>query len=107
MILARAAHAQGYHGPCGVDAFAFLGPDGVVLRPAVEFNARFTMGTIVAGLLRRARAMLRRSYPTQPGRRRQLRFALDADPKASPEAAWQLPLGEGNARLEVSAETGE
>ena len=107
MILARAAHAQGYHGPCGVDAFAFFGPDGVVLRPAVEFNARFTMGTIVAGLLRRARAMLRHSYPTQPGRRRALCFALDPGPETSSEAAWQLPLGEGDARLEVGVEIGE
>ena len=40
------AIAQGYHGPCGIDSFTYRGHNGhVLLRPAVEFNARFTMGT--------------------------------------------------------------
>jgi len=101
MIVARAAHAQGYHGPCGVDAFAFRGPDGPLLRPAVELNARFTLGTIVTGLLRRARPHLRRRLPTPPGSLRALRFALPARAEAGFEAAWQLPLPEAEARLEL------
>ena len=48
------AIAQGYHGPCGIDSFTYRGPNGhVLLRPAVEFNARFTMGTVTIGILRR------------------------------------------------------
>ena len=47
---ARAAGA-GYHGPCGIDAFAFRSPeDGTrSFRPLVEFNARFTAGTVALG----------------------------------------------------------
>jgi len=97
LILARAAHAAGYHGPCGVDAFAFAAGDRVVLRPAVELNARFTMGTIVAGLMRRLRPRLRARLPAEPGRLRTLHFGLapDAAPHSeSPTgAAYALPLG--------------
>ena len=54
-MVAEAAAAAGYHGPCGVDAFAFRGPGGEsTLRSVVELNARFTMGTVALGLLRRA-----------------------------------------------------
>lgn len=53
--LGRAAAKEGYFGPLGLDAFVFHGPDGEpVLRPVVELNARFTMGIVAAGLLRRA-----------------------------------------------------
>lgn len=53
--LGAAIHAAGFRGPCGVDAFAFRDPAGVErLRPAVEVNARFTMGTVALGLVRRA-----------------------------------------------------
>jgi hypothetical protein len=49
------AAAAGYNGPCGIDAFAFRSPeDGVRrFRPLVEFNARFTAGTVALGHLRR------------------------------------------------------
>ena len=53
--LVQAAHSAGYWGPCGVDAFVFEDGDHVVFRPAVELNARFTLGTIALGLVRRAR----------------------------------------------------
>lgn len=54
MELGAAAAAEGYFGPCGVDAFVFRDEHGApVLRPIVEFNARFTMGTVALGLLRR------------------------------------------------------
>jgi hypothetical protein len=99
MILAQAAHAEGYHGPCGIDAFAFRGPEGTLLRPAVELNARFTLGTIVAGLLRRARPHLRRRLPTPPGSLRSLHFALPARSGPDFEAAWELPLAEARAHL--------
>jgi hypothetical protein len=107
MILARAAHARGFHGPCGIDAFAFRGPDGPLLRPAVELNARFTMGTIVAGLLRRARPHLRRRLPTPPGQLRALRFDLPARPVPDGEVAWELPLPEAGSRLVLGPAEGE
>jgi len=51
------AHAAGvgYHGPCGIDAFAFRSPeDGTrSFRPLVEFNARFTAGTVALGYIAR------------------------------------------------------
>jgi hypothetical protein len=107
MIVARAAQQCGYHGPCGLDAFVFRGPDGSALRPAVELNARYTMGTIVAGLMRRCRPHLRRALPTEPGRLRELRFALTHAAAPAPGAAWSLPLGDASAQLEISAQTEE
>ena len=45
----------GFYGICGLDAFAFRSSGGAeVLRPVVEFNARFTVGTISIGLVERA-----------------------------------------------------
>ncbi len=53
--LARAAAGAGFYGSCGLDAFAFRASGGAeVLRPVVEFNARFTVGTIAVGLVERA-----------------------------------------------------
>jgi len=49
--------AAGYHGPCGVDSFRFVGPDDAeILRPVVELNARWTTGLVALGLLERARS---------------------------------------------------
>jgi hypothetical protein len=49
------AVGAGYHGPCGIDAFAFRSPeDGTRrFRPLVEFNARFTAGTVALGYIAR------------------------------------------------------
>ncbi len=53
--VARAALKAGFSGVCGLDAFIYRGPSGdEVLRPVVEFNARFTVGTIATGLVQRA-----------------------------------------------------
>src|SRR5690606_4555498 len=52
MNLATQAARMGFWGPCGVDAFVYRDPQNpgaLVLRPAVEFNARFTVGTVVVG----------------------------------------------------------
>jgi len=85
--IAISAQQAGYWGPCGVDGFAFEGPGGAesdspgraspVLRPLVEFNARFTVGIIVAGLLRRAARQAAPALGLQPGERRGFLFALD------------------------------
>jgi hypothetical protein len=74
--IARAAHAAGYYGPCGVDAFTFRRDGEKILRPIVELNARFTTGTVAIGLLRRARPWLEASVPPEPGERRSFAFRL-------------------------------
>ena len=56
ILVAGEVSAAGYHGPLGIDAFVFEGPDGApLLRPVVEINARFTMGMVAVGLLLQAR----------------------------------------------------
>jgi hypothetical protein len=80
--VAVAAAARGFFGPCGVDAFVFRGPDGeAVLRPVVELNARFTTGTVTAGLIRRALGRVKRELGLSPGERLAFRFRLDDDPE--------------------------
>jgi hypothetical protein len=91
--LAQAARAEGFHGPCGVDAFTFAGPDRLLLRPAVEFNARFTTGTLVVGLVRRALPRIGPRMGLAPGEPRFFHFALEA-----PEGGWPAPNA---GRLEV------
>ncbi len=83
VALAQAASKAGYTGPCGIDAFDFEGPDGVAFRPAVELNARFTTGTMLIGLLRRARGWLRERLDLSPGERRPFYFGL-----AAPKVGW-------------------
>jgi len=86
LCLARAAHEQGFYGPCGVDAFSFRGPDGVAFHACVELNARVTMGTLAAGLLRRALPALPESQRARPGELRSFYFGLDA-----PKRGWPPP----------------
>lgn len=85
-LVGTAARAAGFHGPAGLDALTFREtPDGdPVLRPCVEWNARFTMGTTVLGLVRRLLPRLRDELDLGPGERRAFAFALDA-----PEAGWE------------------
>lgn len=91
--LARAASSEGYHGPCGVDAFAFRGPDGVCFRPVCELNARFTLGTLVIGLLRQLRPAIAQTLGPATGSR--LRFSFDLAPSdaVSPERSHSFRFG--------------
>ena len=76
--LAARARAQGFFGPCGVDAFTYVertyaertcagracaesdvDGDREHLRPALELNARATMGLVSLGLVRRALPLVR------------------------------------------------
>lgn len=78
--LALAAFEAGYRGPCGIDAFSFRDRDGLeVLRPTVELNARFTMGIVALGCLRRARPRLREA------------LAIEADMRVGVVVAYQAP----------------
>jgi len=50
-----AAARAGFRGVCGLDALVFRDRNGAeVLRPVVELNARFTMGTVALGHVGRA-----------------------------------------------------
>ncbi|MDJ0869520.1 MAG: hypothetical protein QNK03_25680 [Myxococcota bacterium] len=82
-LVAVAAREAGYVGPCSVDAFRYSGADGDELRPVVELNARFTMGTLVVGLLRRALPRIREAFPGDSSSRRPFHFAL-----TPPEGGW-------------------
>ncbi len=74
--IANRAREAGYFGPCGVDAFVYREADRERLRPAVEFNARPTMGLVTLGLLRRARPQLRAELALGPGDRGAFLFAM-------------------------------
>jgi hypothetical protein len=68
--LALCAWEAGLRGPCGVDALVYRDAEqGDVLRPTVELNARFTMGIVALGCLRRARARLREALDIAPDER--------------------------------------
>ena len=62
------AAGAGYHGPCGIDAFAFRSPeDGTrIFRPLVEFNARFTAGTVALGYIGRHLGLVRTELSLAP-----------------------------------------
>ena len=86
VVVARAAAREGYRGPCGVDAFTFeIEPGHEELRPVVEFNARFTLGIIAIGLLRRALPRIRRELLLDPGELHAFEFRLGAPPGGWPE----------------------
>jgi hypothetical protein len=112
VAVAQAAMAAGYHGPCGVDAFAFeVEPGRVELRPVVEFNARFTFGTVVIGLLRRALPRICQALSLDPGGLRAFLFRLDAPPGGWPEptdaqGALLIPLSTEDPTAAVRIEPG-
>ena len=88
-ILANAARREGYHGPAGLDAFLFRPPESAdsspreILRPVVEFNARFTMGIVVLGIVRAAIERIRVSQALHPEVRLAFFFSLD-----EPSGGW-------------------
>jgi hypothetical protein len=88
--VASAAREQGFRGPCGVDSFAFRqGEDRIALRPVVEFNARFTLGTVVLGMVRRALEQVRAPLGLEPGVRRAFFLGLE-EPREG--GGWQGAL---------------
>lgn len=83
--VAAAAAEAGYFGPAGVDAFAYRTAGGrTAFRPVVELNARFTMGIIAIGLLRRARTRIVSAFKLGAGDERLVfHFGL-----APPQGVW-------------------
>jgi hypothetical protein len=90
-LVGRAAADAGYRGFCGLDALVFRDGDVEVLRPVVELNARFTLGTVAVGLVERAR---RAGLLDRVGA---FELALGAPPE--PGNAQHLDLGPGALRL--------
>lgn len=91
VVVARRAAREGFFGPCGLDAFSYRGPSGeAAFRPVVEWNARFTLGTVAIGLAKRARAKLRSKFSPGPEQRLAFYFALDAPPGDWPESDSSL-----------------
>jgi hypothetical protein len=99
----RAAAEAGFYGPCGLDAFAFRSDaGGEAFRPVVEWNARFTLGTLAIGLIRRALGASAEAFGLTPGERLAFHFGLDAPRGGWPEADSALrvfPLGRNGDAL--------
>ena len=88
-LTAVAAAVAGYRGPCGIDAFSFRSPDPDgerMFRPLVEFNARFTAGTVAMGLLRRELPRVKRELGLEPGALFHFYLGLDAPAGGWPES---------------------
>ena len=103
VAMGTAARDRGLTGPCGLDAFVFEGEDGrEILRPAVELNARFTTGTALLGLVRRALPAISATLGLSPGELRAFEFSLR-------EAAAQRdpPVADGRELLLPLAAPGE
>ena len=86
-------------------------PGRVELRPVVEFNARFTFGTVAIGLLRRALPRIRRELSLDPGGLRAFLFRLDAPPGGWPDStdardALLISLGAEDPAAAARAEPG-
>jgi hypothetical protein len=90
VALAGAARERGFHGPCGVDAFVFERDGREWLRPH-ELNARFTLGLVAAGLVRRGLARLRETLGLEADRRRGFLFALNEPAIGWSDALAALP----------------
>ncbi len=81
----RAARDAGYRGPLGLDGFRFRAPGGgSEIRPLVEINARFTVGMVVIGLLRRVLRHAKRALRARPDELMRFAFLLEADPDERP-----------------------
>ncbi len=106
LAIARAASSAGHRGPCGVDGFAFLDPlsHAPVVRPVVELNARFTVGTVAIGHARRALAALRARGELASAECVHFVFALDGALAPHGEGVLRVPLSAGGAVLAFSAD---
>lgn len=99
-VLVERASEEGLIGPCGVDAFAFRLGDRIFFRPCVELNARFTVATVVIGLVRRLLA----AKPLLPSVL-DWRFQLDgaaAERRNVASTACQFTLDAAHLQMEIA-----
>jgi len=99
--IAQAAASAGYRGPCGVDSFAFRDPEtgAEVVRPVVELNARFTVGTVALGHARRAFDALRARGELAPGAAVSFAFYLAGEEGPPDSGARRVFIGARGAVL--------
>jgi len=96
VAVSSAARDEGYHGPCGVDAFVFRGPSGEPeLRPVVELNARFTLGIVAVGLARRVLHRVRGDFDLDANERLWFELVLDAAVPRPEAGVLRLELAPG------------
>lgn len=111
--IAVRARDAGYHGPCGLDGFVFRladHPDAAprdVLRPIVELNARFTAGTVVVGLIRRALHRVKQSLSISPSERIAFLFCLECPDAWTSWESFRDALGERVLLLPLGPESDE
>ena len=100
VALAQAAHDAGYTGPCGVDAFTFTrqedGEARETLRPIVEFNARYTLGLLAVGVLRRLLEWVKATLALTPGER--IAFFVGLEPPEGLES-WMAPASPSSSKI--------
>ena len=102
-LAAEAAHEAGYRGPLGIDSFTFVDAQDrgrEHFRPLVEINARFSVGCVALGIVRRAFDTHKTRLGLEPGIQRSFYLGLEAPPGGWPRAreaagddALWLPLG--------------
>ena len=100
--VAQRAAAEGFWGPCGLDAFSFRIDGDEIFRPVVEFNARFTLGSLAIGLVRRGLPTFASARRLTPGDRIAFHFGLNAPQAGWPEAEPDIsvvPLWRNGASL--------
>jgi hypothetical protein len=108
--VARALHAQGYHGPVGQDGYCHQMAEGEHFRPLSDLNARHTMARAGHGLLRRLGNRYlalgfahtrRQSLPWGNEARDRLFSDMKYDPVNRRGATWLTPGQDaaGNAAL--------
>ena len=73
-----------------------------MLRPVVELNARFTMGLVAIGLVRRALDVVRGPLGLTPGVRRAFVFALEAPSLRGGWSSAAERVGEGSLLVPLS-----
>ena len=107
ILAAEAAQQAGYRGPLGVDSFTFLEPQDrgrELVRPLVEINARFSVGCIALGIVRRAFEAHKTRLGLEPGTQRSFYIGLDAPPGGWPRA--RAAAGEDALWLPLDSEAG-
>ncbi len=98
VALAVNAAREGYTGVCGVDGLVFEHEERSLLRPVVEFNARFTVGFVVAAALRESLHRIREQSSLRPDHA--VWFEFEPAPRQAaplPEAVLSLDLGVAEA----------
>lgn len=90
--IVTAAADAGYHGPLGVDLFAFATPDDETALRISEVNARYTVGFVAVGLARRALPALRERLGLAPGGLVHMALRLSGAAPALPDGLLVHPL---------------